>query len=320
MSREALLNEIKSAKSIVVAAHISPDTDAVGSSFGLVRALRSIGKDARAYLYDDISNRVRPLIGDTPWSREVPTSEIDLFISIDTATKARLGLKNEELFKCAKRSAVIDHHVSNIGYGDVNYIVGDAPSSASLVLEIANVLNATLDETSLNLLYAGLCDDTGSFRYSNSSVRAFNEAGELVKRGVNPERIAEILFFSTPLRLLKLRSKALDTLELVLDGQLGIASVSQQLLDELGCKSEDTEGLIDDIRAVEGTVGAVFLRQLADGWKASIRSKSDSFDANAVAGKFGGGGHRAAAGCTIREPLERVKELMVDAIKEALSF
>jgi len=313
-----VLSEIHAANTIVVTAHISPDSDAIGSSFACARLLRSIGKDARVYLYDPVPARHQELLGDTPFSNQVPEKEFDLLLVIDTATKARVGEKVEELFALAKRTVVVDHHISNPGFGDINYVRGEAPSSSSLVLEIATALNAKLDKFSLNLLFAGLSEDTGSFRFSNSSAQAFLEGATLVSQGAEVDKVSQVLYFSTPLRRMKLRGRALETLELVADGRIALVSVSKQLLSELGCTSEDTDGLIDDVRSIEGTLAAVFLREIDSGWKASLRSKADSFDANHVASKFGGGGHRAAAGCTLREPLDKARELIADAIAQAL--
>jgi len=318
MSLGEVVQKIRVAKSLIVAAHISPDGDAVGSSFGLTRILRSMGKSAQAYLCDGVPERMKPLISDTPWSSNPPVGSYDLLIAIDTATKMRLGPDVEELFKHAASSVVIDHHVSNAGYGDVNFIQGDAPSSASLVIELAAALGVVPDKAAVNLLFAGLCDDTGSFRFSNAGVRAFSDASELVRMGAEPEPVAQALYFSDPFRQFKLRSRALESLELVLKNRIALISLSRATLEELGCTSEDTGEVVDEARRVAGTSGAVFLREVENGWKASLRSKGDAFDANAVARTFGGGGHRAAAGCTIQEPLEKAKELLLAALEKAL--
>lgn len=316
--RDAIIDK----HSIVVAAHISPDSDAVGSCLGLTRILNSIGKSAIGYLFDPIPKRIQPLVNDSKIQHELPKAGFDLLIAVDTATKNRLGDHNEALSKLAKMTIVIDHHISNPGYGELNFIDSSSASTSSIVLHLGKLLGATFDETTLNLLLAGLMDDTGSFRYGNTSERVFQEAAELVRLGAQPEKISELLYFSSPLKYLKLQAKVIETIELRANAQIAFGAMPLKTLSDLGCTKDDADGLIEVIRSVEGTKGAVFLRELEptaeapNKWKASIRNKLGSFDANVVAGNFGGGGHVAAAGCTINLPLDQAKkELEAEILK-----
>lgn len=321
---QEIRDAISSSHSVVVAAHISPDSDAVGSSVGLARLLSSIGKDAVTYLYDRIPERVLPLVKDSKVISQTPSMSFDLLIAVDTATKERLGKSSDELFKFAKKTIVLDHHISNPGYGDLNFIDATSASSASIVLRLGKLLNAKFDKVTLNLLFAGLMDDTGSFRFGNTDERVFLEAAELVRLGAEVEKVSEQLYFSSPLRYLKLQSKVVESIELIAGSQIAFGSISVDDLKTLNCKKEDTDGMIDLLRSVEGTKGAVFLRELTptsdspNKWKASIRNKQGSFDANKVATTFGGGGHIAAAGCTINLHLDEAKKLIEAAILKAL--
>jgi phosphoesterase RecJ-like protein len=319
-SLEQIRDAIFAAKTIIVAAHISPDSDAVGSCLGLVRLLNSIDKSATAYLFDKIPQRLKPLVKDSPVVHQLPSAGVDLFISVDTATKNRLGDHSDALMKLAKKTIVIDHHISNPGYGDLNFIDANSASASSIILHLGKLLSATFDQTSLNLLLAGLMDDTGSFRYGNTTDRVFLEAAEIVKLGAQPEVVSELLYFSSPLKYLKLKSKVVETIELAVNSEIAIGCISLKTLAELNCTKEDADGLIEVLRSIENTKGAVFLRELEAGkWKASIRSKQGSFDANIVAGKFGGGGHLAAAGCTIELPLDEAKKQLEAEIAKVLS-
>ena len=324
-SLEEIADFIKRAKSVVLAAHISPDSDAIGSSVGLTRLIKTLGIQATTYLFDRVPSRNAPFLGDSQVSHSVPTEAYDLLISVDTATQPRLGDANEELFRLASKTIVIDHHISNPGYGDLNFIDVAYASSSSIILHLGKLLGAQFDETTANLLLAGLMDDTGCFRFGNTTERVFFEAAELVRLGAKPEYVSELLYFSSPLRFLQLRSKLVDSLELIANGQVALGYITQKSLSDLGCTKDDADGLIEVLRSVENTKGAVFLRELEptadrpERWKGSLRSKQGSFDANAVAGVFGGGGHIAAAGCTIEEPLAVIKLLLEAEIVKALS-
>jgi len=321
---EQIKDEILKHQSIVVAAHISPDSDAVGSSLGLTRILNSVGKSATGYLVDQIPKRVQPLVKDSKITHEVPREGFDLLIAVDTATKKRLGEHSEVLSKLAKKTIVIDHHISNPAYGDLNFIDATAASTASIILCLGKLLGAKFDETTLNLLLAGLMDDTGCFRFGNTDERVFLEAAELAKLGAKPEKISEILYFSSPLKYLKLQSKVIESIEMIANSQIAFGTMPLKTLTSLSCTKDDADGLIEVLRSVEGTRGAVFLRELdptpeaPNKWKASIRNKQGSFDANVVAGTFGGGGHIAAAGCTLEMPLEQAKKQIEAAILKAL--
>lgn len=316
---EQIIARIRESGSLIVSAHVSPDADAVGSAAALGRILTALGKAVVIYLADDVPSHLRALLGDAPIVHTVPEVEFDTLIVVDTATRARIGKDAELLFSRCRFSIVIDHHISNSKYGDLNYIEGDAPSSASIVFDLAKRLGAPLDSDTLNLLYAGLCDDTGSFRYSNATPRAFSDAQELVELGAEVSRIAEMLFFSVPLNRVRLRARALGQLEFVSKDRVAFTMLSLADFRACGASPLDSEGVIDDIRAVQGVLGAVFMRETAEGYRFSLRSKSDAFDANAIAARFEGGGHRAAAGCTIRGvSAEEAKQRMVAVLDESL--
>lgn len=312
-----IVSALKGATTVLVAAHVSPDADAVGSSCALSRSLSSLGKRSLVYLADKVPAHLLPLIGDTTIVHVVPSEQFDLLVVVDTATKDRVGKDADALFAVSNKRLVIDHHISNTRYGEINYVEGDAPSSASIIYALAQSLGSELDQTTLNLLYAGLCDDTGSFRFSNATPRAFRDAESLVSRGAEVSRVAELLFFSVPLNRLKLRARALERLELICDNKVSFTFLDLESFQECEASPLDSEGVIDDIRAVQGVEGAVFMREVDEGFRFSLRSKSLAFDANQIASRFGGGGHRAAAGCTIKGvSASEAKERMVTAISE----
>lgn len=316
---ESIGRELLSHEELVLAAHVSPDADAVGSVFGLAATLASLGKRVSVYLADPIGESLYPLLPKVPFGSNVPSGPFEALVVLDTAAMKRVGPEIETLLSRAQVSFNIDHHVSNPGWAKHNFIDEHAPATAVLIYEMLDLLRIKILPEVADLLYAGLLDDTGGFCFSNTNSRGFRCAAALVDSGARPEVVSNTLYFSQPLRLLKLQAAAIDALELMLDGKLSYITVTQEMLDRCGAQASDTEGLIDIARRVQGTEAAAFQRQLPNGaWKVSLRSKGGPLDVNSVASAFGGGGHRAAAGCTVSGSSEEVKRSIVDAVRRAL--
>lgn len=305
---------LKAEKEVLIASHISPDPDALGSCFALQRGLATIGIAGTVYLSEPIPERLQNLFGNAIYTLDAPSRKYPALIGLDTASKKRLGPEFPRLLDYAERVFNIDHHASNEMWGSVNFVRPDVPATAVLVLAVLESLRASIDAQTANMLFAGLSDDTGSFRFSNATETAFAAAARLQRLGAEPEKIANALYFSLPERTIRLRARAMSSLKFVAAGKIALVAVSESLLQEVGAKPEDTDGLVDIARSCEGVVGAVFLRELADGWKASLRSKSSTFDVNAVAAEFGGGGHVAAAGCRVPGPLAEAEQLIEQAL------
>jgi phosphoesterase RecJ-like protein len=298
---------IKKHSRLAICSHVFPDPDAIGSSVGLQRGLSSIGIHARVCLSAEPIERMRPFI-----QRESiePIDEIDLILCVDTATRARAdALPNSDA-----TIVNIDHHESNELWGDLNYVDPRSASSSMIVAELLDELGVELQADVSNLLLAGLVDDTGSFRYSNTDAKALRAAANFIECGAEPEKIANALYFTVPERRLRLQARALERLKILRNGTIGIVSVDNAILGELGASADDTDGLVDIARCVAGVQAAVFIREFQGKWKLSLRSQSDSLNVNAVAGVYGGGGHPAAAGCTLEGTLEEVEQSIVKTL------
>ena len=319
LSLEKIAALLSEQSSVVLSTHISPDPDAIGSSFALAAALQALGKETFVYLADPLPERLQSFVNGINYGHEVPQRTFSAFVAIDTASEKRVGKCVAKVRATAKLTINIDHHISNDLYGDFNYIDATAPASALIVWELLPILKVTMNPQIANLLYAGLLDDTGCFCFSNTTSRAFACAGALVDCGAEPARIANEIYFTQPLRTLKLNAAALESLKLELDGKVAYISISREKMESTGAKSEDAEGLVDLARRVGGTTVAVLQREIEDGWKISLRSKNESFDVNEIAGLFGGGGHKAAAGCKLRGTQEQVEQRILACLKEKLA-
>lgn len=309
--------ELKSLKSAIVTSHIAPDADAIGSSAALALALQSAGVKVSLWYGEPVPSRLDALLTEIKPVRELPP-KVDALVVVDTATRARVSGASEELFARADRVFNIDHHVSNPDWGDVNYLDADAAASAAIVFRLAEAAGFSVTPAMAQLLYGGLLDDTGCFRFSNTTQEALAVAGALVGAGAEPARVAELLYFTVPQRVLQLKALAMAGMRLLCGGKIAFVCITRKELERCGASPEDTEGIIDEARLIEGTAGAVFMRELEEGWKFSLRSKDERLDVNAVAGRFGGGGHRAAAGCKLTGTQQQVEEQILAALDEAL--
>lgn len=316
---DEVIAAIKQVKTAVVCSHVAPDPDAIGSSAAFQLLLSELGVAASFYLPEPAPERMRSFLEGVAVIHEVPSTQVDALIVLDTASQKRISGPEEELIAMADTVINIDHHPSNIGWGDVNFIRGDAASTSIIVLQLLEALGAPLTPVIAQLLLSGLVDDTGSFRFSNANVESFETAAKLVRAGASPTIVANELYFSMPERVLTLRAKALSKLRVTANGQIASVTVSAALLEECGASAEDTEGLVDYARSVEGTRAAAFFREMSDGWKVSLRAKDERLDVNAIAGKFGGGGHRAAAGCKVSGSMEEVQTQVLAALEKALA-
>jgi len=318
ISLSELGNTLRSYKNVLLATHIAPDPDALGSCFGLALGLKAAGVSVTAYCADGLLERMSGLFSGIPVAQTLPDRTFDALVVVDTAAKSRVAGASAELYSRADVVVNIDHHISNPGWGDVNYIDTTSPASALIVFELLQAMQLEVDSQMASLLFAGLIDDTGCFRFSNTSARALRVAAQMVDAGAVPQLVANSLYFNVPLRVLKLRSEAMSGLRLVCQGAIALVTAPKSLLEACGAAVEDTEGIVDEARLVEGTVGAVFIRELSDGWKCSLRAKDERLDVNSVAGKFGGGGHKAAAGCKILGKREDVESQILAELELSL--
>ena len=315
-SMKTIAEALKGSRRVVVATHVSPDADALGSSFGLALGLHRIGVEVRVAYENELPERFLPLLPAELLRSSGGTSEDpDVLVVLDTASVKRVAGVDEQLLKGCPLIINIDHHVSNDNWARLNYVDAKAAATAELVIELLDELGAGIDRRLADLLYAGILDDTGMFRYSNTSPRALEAAARLVGCGAKPSELSNQLYFSVPERVFRLRALAMSGMRVELGGKVSLLTVTNKMLDEAGAQAADTEGLVDEARSVSGTVAAIFIRELEEGWKASLRSKHKDLDVNKIASAYGGGGHAAAAGCKLLGTQEEVEAEILKAFE-----
>ncbi|MGH7482713.1 MAG: DHH family phosphoesterase [Longimicrobiales bacterium] len=317
---------LESARRIVLTTHVNGDGDGAGSEAALAAWLSARGAQVRIVNPTPYPPPFRFLLDSAEQVADVGTAEgaaalgtADLLVVLDTGEKGRIGRIAASLN--GRSAVVLDHHPA--GQDAIPAIAElrdpTACATGELIFDLLAVAGATEPPVAvLRGLYAAIVTDTGSFRFSNTSPRAHAIAGELINRGVDPEAMYRHIYGTVPLRRVSLLRRALDGLEV--DDELPITwiTIPHGAMEELGAGSDDLEGIIDHARSIEGTELALLFRPTRDGsTKISFRS-TGQLDVNALARRFGGGGHVKAAGALLAEPLETARERVLDAAREAV--
>jgi|TARA_B110000914_G_scaffold90147_1_gene79205 phosphoesterase RecJ-like protein len=308
-------------QSFAVVSHVRPDGDAIGSILALGHALEQMGKSVRYLNNDGCPESLAFLPGSekVEVSSEAKNVDIEVAITLDTAAHARLGESSLEAIKDAKMTINIDHHISNPGYGDLNYIDSESPATGQIIYDLLTTLDMPISEITRDSIYVAVSTDTGSFQYPGTTQRTYEMAADLVARGLNVGEVNQLTYANQPYRRVELMRALLNTLDRSEDGCLVWWDLRMATKEELGLIDDDTEGMIDFIRAVQGVVVAVFFEDL-DGGKirVSMRSKDRRINASEICGIFGGGGHALAAGIRMAGPLESAREKVLAEIHLAI--
>lgn len=299
---------IGAADSLAITCHVSPDGDALGSALGLAHAARAAGRDAVVSFGTPFV--VPPTLEFLDLAPLVPPKEFpeepEVMVVFDVGSFDRLV----ELGASAKRAGtlvVVDHHVTNEGFGDVQVIDGSVAASGQLAVYLLDELGWGIDKTVATCLLTAIVTDTGRFQYSSTSPETLRVAARLVEAGARPEEIGQHVYESVAFGYLKVASIVLGRAELEEDLGLVWSWIGHEDLAATGARYEDLDGLIDDIRIAREAGVAALLKQVDKGWKVSLRSRGE-VDVGAIAVANGGGGHHNASGFTAVRPREEVIE------------
>ena len=309
---QAIANALREHERFLVVTHENPDGDALGSLLAVTIALRSLGKDVVMYLpagaplpreYGFMS------LGDLV--REPPVDATErVLVAVDCASEQRIG--DPEAIARAALTLDIDHHHDNTRFGDVNLIVPDASSTGEVLRDVFAELDVALTPELAEPLYIALVTDTGRFQYSNTTPKSLRLAAELVDAGADVHAVFQQVYECVEFAKLKLLARVLERAEVLEGGRIVVSHLLRTDFADVGAAEPYSEGLIDYLRGVEGVELAVFIRELmgpgAHGHKGSLRSSIDELDVSAIARRFGGGGHRQAAGFSSDDTLAEIVE------------
>ncbi len=307
---EALANSEK----IAIVGHIHPDGDCVGSCLGLRRYLSDNmpEKDVTVYL-EPIMKNLQFLHGSDMVSpmEDAAGFEGDLCISMDVSSTDRLG-EGIHAFQNAKRTLVIDHHVTNPLFGDSNCVDKEASSCCQVLYELLD--DEKISGECAEALYTGIVHDTGVFKYSCTKERTMQIAGRLMSKGLNTAEIIDRSFYQKSLLQTRVMALVVSRAEMYLDNQLFLGVLKNEDMQALHATAADCDGVIDQLRLVKGVEVAAFAREDKPGtFKLSLRSNG-TVDVSAISSFFGGGGHRMAAGFTVSAELEDIKSQLTAMI------
>ncbi len=306
------------AETVGIAGHIKPDADAFGSCMGLYLFLKQYYPSIKAsvYLEDTYSESYEFVQCSDEIIHSYPSVPgHDVFFSLDCSDPPRLG-KALSYFNAAKTRVVIDHHVSNPGFGMINEIQPDASSTSELIALLIG--KDRVGRTIAEPLYMGIAHDTGIFKYSCTSSRTMATAGWLMDTGIEFSKICDDTFYKKSFHQTQITGKALAQSDLMLGGRMIYTVVTRKDIEFYQVSLHELDGIVPELRVTDGVEIAVFLYEVTPGeFKASLRSNG-KVDVAAIAVHFGGGGHRMAAGCSFRADAYKAALLIADEAEKQL--
>ena len=315
---DRILEIIREQKTFCIVGHVRPDGDCIGSQLGLALALKNEGKRVTVWNQDAVPQKYKFLNPDGMFEKPRQGENFDCVIATDCASFERLG-KVGDCISERKVFINIDHHVSNTRYADVNWISPREPSCGELIYRLIKVARWPITKPIADLLFTGISTDTGSFQYANTRPGTFHAAAELVTRGANLAKICDEVYQSYPLSRAKLLKHVYSKFRLTDHDRIAWFWLKQKDLNRTGADSNDTEGLIDHIRAIEPVVIACVFEEIdPEMTRISLRSKNALVNVSEICGQFGGGGHPAAAGARIAGTPLSTQRKVIAAIKRAL--
>jgi phosphoesterase RecJ-like protein len=303
-----------------VIGHARPDGDCIGSQVALARLLQAAGCRAVCVNADAVPRRLGYLATDAEFLRTdaavaLPAEALAIFV--DCADHGRAGERLRARFP--RPAGNLDHHLSNSGFAEFDLVDGGSAATCELLAGLALDRGLAVDAAAARALYAGILTDTGQFRFNSTTRRCFVLAGELVARGASPAEAGYELYERETPGKLQLLQRFLASLRFECGGRVCIGVLPASIFAETGTSAEDTEGLVDHARCIDGVeIGALMEERPDGGVKASLRAKDPVYRLDLVAGQFNGGGHACAAGLSVRLAPAAFRTALLAALEQRL--
>ncbi|HUS89768.1 MAG TPA: bifunctional oligoribonuclease/PAP phosphatase NrnA [Desulfosporosinus sp.] len=314
---EEMIEVLRKSPKVALFSHVSPDGDCIGSMLAIGLALEKMGKEVSFYNPNPVPSYLSFLPGSSRIRQELPSPQPKILMFVDCTDFQRVNLSRSEI---SGDSTVLnlDHHISNLFFGDFNWVDAQASAVGEVALTLISQLGVEIDGDMATNLYTAIVTDSGCFEYSNTTAQTHRLTADLLDIGVDLSRIHHNIFDQKPLAQIKLLQCALNGLEIHADGQLAIMILSAEDFQKSGAEQELSEGLVNHARSIAGVEVAVLLKEVGpQEIKGGLRSNL-WLNVNEIAALFGGGGHQRAAGCTLRIPMAEAKQSITTAIEEAL--
>jgi phosphoesterase RecJ-like protein len=306
---------VESKRRFAITSHVRPDGDSLGSSLGLYWLLRALDKDVEVIMRDPVPHAYQLLPG-AKEVRETPVVDrpyhaVFVIECSDISRPGLIGLEKQFVVN-------IDHHSTTALFGTINWIDSTASAVGEMIYNLCKATGVRVTKEIAECVYTALITDTGSFHYSNTTERTFKVASELVRTGVKPAKTAEAVFASYPWSRIRLMGEVLSSAKRDSSGRVASLQLSLEMQNRSGASDEDADGFVNYPLTVGEVEAVALLKECAPGiYRTSLRSKGDVNVAR-VAEKFGGGGHRNAAGCTLTGNWEEAEKEIVGLLQDAV--
>ncbi len=315
---DRIIEEIGLYRTFCIVGHIRPDGDCVGSQLGLALALRGQGKKVTVWNEDPMPQKLAFLDRDQLFQRPKRGHKFDCVIATDCASFERLGKAGAHTTN-RKQFINIDHHASNTRYGHLNWVSPREPSSGELIYRLLKTAKWPITKPIADCLFTAVSTDTGSFQYPTTRPGTFHVGAELVTRGADLAKICDEVYQSYPLSRAKLLKHVYTNFRLTHNDKIAYFWLKKSDFTRTGAEADDSEGLIDHIRAIAPVEVACLFEELEpELTRISLRSKNEKVNVNEIAAQFGGGGHKAAAGARIPGKPLAIQRQVIAAVKKAL--
>lgn len=303
---------LKENDNYLILTHAHPDGDTIGSGFALKLILEALGKRAIVINPDEIPQKYSVAV-----SFEQKTDfDIKTIVAVDVADTKLLGSLEQEYKD--RIDLCIDHHPSNIGYSKYRLLVPTAAAACEIFYSLAVELGVRIDQNIANAIYLGISTDTGCFKFANTTHFTHFVAAEIMKCGANVGEINRQMFETNSKERLALETAVIGAMEYYFDGSIAFATIPYDLLVSSGCNPDDIDGISSIPRTIKGVKIGITMRENEPGsFKFSVRT-FEPFDASSICKRLGGGGHKAAAGCSFKGSAEDAKQKMLESAKKEL--
>ena len=320
MDFKSFKETIENASSIIIISHVNPDGDTLGSMCALYGIIKDNFNKIPDMVYNGIIPEIYnflPAIKQAKKTSEIQNKNYDLAIAIDIAAKDRTG-DSFQIFENAKIKMNIDHHKTNNGYGDVNFVNGDACCAGEVLFDIAQQLGLVINKETATGLYTAFLTDTGCFRYENTCAQTLQKSAKLIEYGANPSEISRYCYESKPRNMVLLHAHCMVNAKFENNNKIAYVLITNKDMEKFHAKNDYTEGIVEELRRMSTTEVSFVLKEVDENTtKASLRSKT--IDVSNIAGIFGGGGHTFAAGCTLRKPVDIACNKLLEEIQKVLN-
>lgn len=316
-----IINRLKESGKVIIMPHISADGDGLGSSFALGLALERSGINVEVCLEENVPHIYSFLPGQhlvrIVEDEGLPDEGAYTVVALDTGDLARLG-NRADIFKSAELTVNIDHHSTNDEFAQYNFVNTNSSAVGEIVYQLVKMMGIKFDAAIATCIYVAIATDTGGFRFSNTTPITHQIAGDLVNSGVNVSEVSQKIFDTVSYEKVKLMGAAINSLELIQDGKIALITITDGIMKSTGAMEEECDGIVNIGRNIRGVEVALMLRQKSNG-EVKINFRSNSYvDVSEIAKIYSGGGHKRAAGCTVKGNLDDIRLNVLNAIRKVL--